>query len=772
MSNYTFSTLNDKDLEELALDLLNAELKLDLQSFKVGIDGGVDLRHSTSKNDNSIVVQVKHYLKSGYSQLKSDLKNKELDKVKKLNPDRYIIVTSVELSKDQKDDLKIIFSPFIKTSNDIIGSQDLNKYLRKFKSIEKNHFKLWFSSTEIISNILNNAIEGRTKSYLSSIKLKVPLYVLTTNFDEGNVILEREKILLVTGQPGVGKTTLAEILLFEKGRNDYQLYYIKTIREAEDVISMDDKIKQVFYFDDFLGEVYYEIITGSQKESEISQFVDRIKHTPNKYLILSTRTVILEQAKNKSEKIKNSRIESGKYELNLDDYTKLDKAKILYNHLYFKDLKEDLIRGIIEQEFYKKIILHKNYNPRIIEFITDKYKVNGYTKEEYLKFILYSLEHPEGIWRHSFLNQIKYYDQCLLFTMFTFQGSIEEKKLNEVFNLRLEYEKNNNNHSITTSAFKTSLKNLLNGFILSTITSVDERVQSFKFINPSLSDYFFLHLKDNLEEKKAIISSVKYIEQIGIFNPEKQKLTLNKELQLIIKDKIDNHQLDSLNEYKEYNIIGLKMEVLIKYCTKIDTDETLLDLFQQIDLKRIWWIRRNIFYVLTKLSKQTKSIVYVKDNFFTLIEPLLLEIDDRELLLGIPDLFKKFGKKYLEFVNTDKGNLLVSNRISSIIIKEEKELFSSYKDAIMDSGDAESFIYDPLKEFERELFDNLLPNSNFDIDREYNEGSIREQIEINNKNFDESMKREKSTEKYFDDLNHQRERENLLIEDMFNSFNN
>lgn len=769
--NYDFSTLNDKDFEELALDLLNAQFELDLQSFKVGKDKGVDLRYSSSENNNSIVVQAKHYFKSGFSQLKNSIEQKEVQNAKNLKPDRYIFVTSMELSNTQKDEIKKLFEPYIKDSNDVIGRQDLNKYLRIYKEIEKNHFKLWFSSTEIIANILNNAIEGRTKSYLSSIKLKVPLYVLTSNFDEGNIILEREKILLVTGQPGVGKTTLAEILLFEKGRNDYKLYFIKTIREAEDVISIDDDIKQVFYFDDFLGEVYYEIIAGSQKESEIAQFVDRIKHTPNKYLILSTRTVILEQAKNKSEKIKNSRIESGKYELCLDDYTKLDKAKILYNHLYFRDLKEDLIKGIIEQEFYKKIITHKNYNPRIIEFITDKYKVNNFTKEEYLKFILYSLEHPEGIWRHSFLNQIKYFDQCLLFTMFTFQSSIEEKVLNDVFNFRLEYEKNNNNHSVNTNVFKSSLKNLLNGFILSTITDVDKRIQSFKFINPSLSDYFFLHLKDNMDEMKAIVSSVKYVEQIEIFNPEKRKLILNKELQLIIKEKIDNHQLDSINEYKERKIIGLKMEVLVKYCSKIKIDETLLDLFQKIDLENIWWIRRNIFYVLTNLSKQTKSIKYVKDNFFTLIEPLLSELDDRELLLGIPDLFEKFGKNYLEFVNTDSGSLLVSNRISSIIINEEKELFSNYRDAIMVSGDADSLIYDTLKDFERELFANLLPNSIFDIDREYNEENIREQIEINNINFDESMKREKSTEKYYEDLNHRKMRENLLIEDMFNNFN-
>lgn len=32
MANYDFSTLNDKDLEELALDLLNAQLNLDLHS--------------------------------------------------------------------------------------------------------------------------------------------------------------------------------------------------------------------------------------------------------------------------------------------------------------------------------------------------------------------------------------------------------------------------------------------------------------------------------------------------------------------------------------------------------------------------------------------------------------------------------------------------------------------------------------------------------------------------------------------------------------------
>ena len=106
MSKYNFSTLNDKEFEQIAKDLLNAKYNLGLQDFKVGKDKGIDLRFSTLKNDNSIVVQAKHYIGSGFAQLKSTLVKKELDKVKKLLPDRYIVVTSLSLTATQKDELK------------------------------------------------------------------------------------------------------------------------------------------------------------------------------------------------------------------------------------------------------------------------------------------------------------------------------------------------------------------------------------------------------------------------------------------------------------------------------------------------------------------------------------------------------------------------------------------------------------------------------------------------------------------------------------------
>lgn len=767
MTNYDFSTLNDKDLEELALDLLNAQLKLDLQSFKVGIDGGVDLRHSTPKNDNSIVVQVKHYLKSGYSKLKSDLKNKELKKVKKLNPDRYIIVTSVELSKIQKDELKVNFSPFIKTSNDIFGREDLNKYLRKFKSIEKSHFKLWFSSTEIISSILNNAIEGRTRCYLDRIKSKIPLYVLTKNLDDANEILEREKILLITGQPGIGKTTLAEVLLYEKAKQKSKIYLINKIKDAEDVISLDDNEKQVFYFDDFLGEVYYEIITGSQNESEISRFVDTIKHTPNKYIILSTRTVILEQAKAKSEKIKRSRIETGKYEILLNNYTNLEKAKILYNHMYFRNLKSELFNGIIQNKFYKKVIQHKNYSPRIIEFITDENRIKEFNTDDYNNFIIYNLDHPEEIWKDSFQNQINYFDQCFLYTLFTFKRGTSESTLNKALECRLDYEKRINNQQIKVDQFSNSLKTLLDGFIVSTVVNIDKNLKNYNLINPSLSDFILSSVRKSFELKKAILNSVKFIEQLDFFNPDKNQLELEIELQEIIKQKFLSNEIDSIDEYKEYRFEGACIEILLKFCRDIEIDEILLILLNKINLQDTWWIRKNLEYLFEHLNNCPKSEMYVTDNFEKIIGHYIEKVEETEMVVKIPFFFDRFGFNFVAFSDTADGFDKLINLVGNIMAKSEMELVSSLKDSILDIENIESIVYDNLNENRVKLMNSLLPNTIIDFPRQFDNEKWEKQIKENFENEEEAIKREKERERFYGNLVLKSEIENKKIDNLF-----
>ena len=46
-----------------------------------------------------------------------------------------------------------------------------------------------------------------------------------------------------------------------------------------------------------------EIINIDKTETQLTSFIDRVKNTPNKYLILTTRTVVLNQAVERNERI-------------------------------------------------------------------------------------------------------------------------------------------------------------------------------------------------------------------------------------------------------------------------------------------------------------------------------------------------------------------------------------------------------------------------------------------------------------------------------------
>jgi hypothetical protein len=103
---YDFKTLSHADFEDFSLDLIGRELGIRFESFCAGPDGGIDGRHSSG--DFSAILQAKHYSGSSFRALKSAIK-KEKASIERLQPSRYILSTSCNLSPANKDELiKII----------------------------------------------------------------------------------------------------------------------------------------------------------------------------------------------------------------------------------------------------------------------------------------------------------------------------------------------------------------------------------------------------------------------------------------------------------------------------------------------------------------------------------------------------------------------------------------------------------------------------------------------------------------------------------------
>jgi hypothetical protein len=114
----------------------------------------------------------------------------------------------------------------------------------------------------------------------------------------------------------------------------------------------------------------------AHKDSELARFIKRVRTSPNARFILTTRAYIFAEARQVSEYLADRRLDISKYVLDVGIYTRRIKARIVYNHLLVADTPSSYIAPLIESGDITKIVDHKNYNPRIIEWMTDTARID------------------------------------------------------------------------------------------------------------------------------------------------------------------------------------------------------------------------------------------------------------------------------------------------------------------------------------------------------------------------------------------------------------
>lgn len=510
MPDYDFRVLSPIDFETLVRDLLQKELHLTLESFKSGADNGIDLRHISVRR-NKLVIQCKHYVDSTFAALLRGLENHELEKVKKLKPERYILATSMPLTPERKDKIAGLFQPFIKTLSDIYGREDLNNLLGRFPEIEKQTFKLWFSSATILEEMLSTRINNVSRETLSKIQRDAKVYVENGSFGEALSILERDNFCLIVGVPGIGKTMLAEMLLLHYYSLGYDLIKIESdISEASEV----DYVRKgrVFYYDDFLGQTSASDKFNKNEDQKLLDFIVAIKRSGVSKLILTTREYILNQARLAYERIDRTRFEPETCIVDLSKYTRLNRAKILYNHLYFSDLPAKHKSNLLKNKSYLRIIDHSNYSPRIVEYMTDYSRVAGVTGNNYANYFVATLDNPEDLWRHAFLSQIAQHSRDLLIVLLSLPREVFLEDLEEAFQSYRKQCVKALGVEINQGDFRRALREL-DGSLVATSKSKDRVVVEFQ--NPSIRDFLENYLGSSLEELKLLVKAAVCFEQLN-----------------------------------------------------------------------------------------------------------------------------------------------------------------------------------------------------------------------------------------------------------------
>lgn len=503
---YDFSKLNDREFEALGASIIEKILTKRVEIFKSGRDGGVDGRFWIGKSKEGII-QCKHYIETSYAKLISKLKSEELAKVQKLNPAKYIFITSKKLSRQNKQEIKKIFQPFIHSEADIYGNEDLNTFLSKKENqdIVERNFKLWITSTFVLDLIYNNAIKGRSESTIQEIEENTYKYAITVNHNSGLRILEQNNVIILTGEPGIGKTTLADNLALYYTAKGFEFCDIEeNISEAESLFREKEKKKILFYCDDFLGSNLYDAI-NNKRDSHIVKFINRVRKDNSKKFILTSRTNILNKAFSLSHRFQNGKIRDNEFLLRIENLTNLDKAKILYNHIYHSTLNDEYLDKIYQDKRYKAIIKHQNFNPRIIEFVTDSARVGHISPEVYWEYIIKNLNEPEYIWADYFQNQTDDCVRALTFLTVYNNGKISEDKLRDSYNTFLKiHPVNLGDHSDKSfeAVRKLATKSLLNR------NQIDKDKFEYVLFNPSITDFVLSSYSDEIDLVSNIIKSL------------------------------------------------------------------------------------------------------------------------------------------------------------------------------------------------------------------------------------------------------------------------
>ncbi|EHL04835.1 hypothetical protein HMPREF0322_04510 [Desulfitobacterium hafniense DP7] len=246
------------DFQNLARDAIQIREGILFESFKEGKDSGIDGRFCSA--EGTVILQAKRY--GEYKALKKNLKE-EVKKVEKLQPKRYILVVSITLNKEQKSELIQLFQGYIKQPGDLVSSNDLNNYLGHplYKDVVRNYPKLWAAGGAVLQELMRGAINSsvveESRRQFALAKEARETFVATRIYHEAVNMVEKQNCVVISGQPGAGKSTLARIMA---------LYYIEvmhfdefvwTTSSVEKLMNLDiPERKQVFVVDDIWGQVF------------------------------------------------------------------------------------------------------------------------------------------------------------------------------------------------------------------------------------------------------------------------------------------------------------------------------------------------------------------------------------------------------------------------------------------------------------------------------------------------------------------------------------
>ena len=271
--------------------------------------------------------------------------------------------------------------------------------------------------------------------------------------------------------------------------------------------------KQVFYYDDFLGQVSSGEKLAKNEDGALLQLLRAIQHSASKRFVLTTREYILAQAKREHEKLAVQVWTSFDLLLSAGITTRKPRLGILANHLYFNNLPQEHIAAVVRDAGYRKIIDHHNYNPRLIESMTNRLEFSTLKPSEYLRAFISGLDDPSQLWGHIYEEQLSEASRHLLLALVSAGTPAFLDKLERDFDVLFGNRSREFGWVQRSNDFERSLNELEGNFI-----RIHDRGghRVVEWHNPSVLDFLGSWLRRHHRDTEAVLRATTRFEQIQV----------------------------------------------------------------------------------------------------------------------------------------------------------------------------------------------------------------------------------------------------------------
>ncbi|UAJ79803.1 hypothetical protein IT072_01590 [Leifsonia sp. ZF2019] len=396
MADYDFRSLSPIDFESFTRDLLNAALGIELVSFGVGPDGGVDLRDAK----RGLVGQSKHYPDADRRRLIAAAKS-EAKRGLGLKARDYLFITSAAVSPETENLLLEALTPLPVQVDGIWHRGRLNAHLAKHRDVENRHYKLWLSNSAVFQQVAEGAQWQRSEALLRQVRDRAKLFVPTEDMAKALAMLDDQNVVIISGSPGVGKSTLAQMILLAYWREGWTIRNIASDVDDAWRHHLVDGEKTLYFYDDFLGQTNVAELQKNEA-SNIALLIDDIRNgSGQQRLILTTRQQVLNAAQTGADdRVRRLAEDRSRIRIELKDLSRSVRAQMLFNHLYFGFPDRDVRLGLATDTRYRKVIDHPGFNPRLLESVAIAQHHDSV--DDFYTAMFEALNHPETVWSGSY----------------------------------------------------------------------------------------------------------------------------------------------------------------------------------------------------------------------------------------------------------------------------------------------------------------------------------------------------------------------------------